>query len=112
MCVCSDSFRWASQCRRAAEAPRACLTVTPRHCCALTQGIRVNCIAPGIVPTKFASYLVESPELAKQQADSTALKRLGRPEDMAAVAAFLASCDADYVTGETLVVAGGMHSRL
>lgn len=76
------------------------------------QGIRVNCIAPGIVPTKFASYLVAEPELAKAQIDSTMLGRLGKPQDMAAAAAFLASDDASYMTGETLVVAGGMQSRL
>ena len=42
----------------------------------------------------------------------TALGRLGTPEDMAAACAFLASEDAAYVTGETLVVAGGTRSRL
>jgi dehydrogenase/reductase SDR family member 4 len=76
------------------------------------RGIRVNCIAPGIVPTKFASYLVSDPELAQAQIDTTMLGRLGRPQDMAAAAAFLASDDAAYITGETLVVAGGMQSRL
>lgn len=76
------------------------------------EGVRVNCVAPGIVPTKFASALVESPEMAKAQADATYLKCLGRPEDMAAAVAYLASDDAAYVTGETLVVSGGMPSRL
>jgi dehydrogenase/reductase SDR family protein 4 len=103
------------------------------------QGIRVNCVAPGIVPTKFASYLVQDEALvsilmlsceglllcpvcfslyqvlllqAKEQAEATNLKRLGRPEDMAAAVAFLSSSDASYVTGETLVIAGGSHSRL
>ncbi|GFH16953.1 uncharacterized protein HaLaN_13479 [Haematococcus lacustris] len=76
------------------------------------QGIRVTGLAPGIVPTKLSSYLVQSPELAQQQADATYLKRLGTPEDMAATVAFLASGDAAYVTGETLVVAGGMPSKL
>ena len=42
----------------------------------------------------------------------TFLKRLGTPGDMAAAVAYLASEDASYVTGETIVVAGGMHSRL
>lgn len=44
--------------------------------------------------------------------DQTLLKRLGTTEDMASVAAFLASDDSAYITGETLVVAGGMPSRL
>ncbi|KXZ56906.1 hypothetical protein GPECTOR_1g817 [Gonium pectorale] len=76
------------------------------------QGIRVNCVAPGIVPTKFSAALVETPELAAQQAESTLLKRLGRPEEQAAAVAYLVSPDAAYVTGETLVVSGGMQSRL
>ncbi len=42
----------------------------------------------------------------------TFLKRLGTPWDMAAAVAYLASEDASYITGETIVVAGGMHSRL
>lgn len=44
--------------------------------------------------------------------DKTLLQRLGTAQDMAAAAAYLASDDASYVTGETLVVAGGMPSRL
>jgi dehydrogenase/reductase SDR family protein 4 len=46
------------------------------------------------------------------QVEATSLKRLGTPQDIAAAVAFLASPDASYVTGETLVVSGGMHSRL
>lgn len=76
------------------------------------DGIRVNCIAPGVVPTKFASALVASPELEELNKSRTLLGRLGTPGDMAAAAAFLVSDDASYVTGETLVVAGGMQSRL
>lgn len=64
------------------------------------------------MPTKFANYLVADQELARRQADATWLKRLGRVEDMAAAVAYLCSPDADYVTGETLVVAGGGPCRL
>lgn len=46
------------------------------------------------------------------QIESTQLKRLGTPQDIAGAVAFLSSSDAAYVTGETLVVAGGMQSRL
>ena len=49
---------------------------------------------------------------AAQQASTTMLKRLGRPQEQAAAIAYLVSPDAAYVTGETLVVSGGMHSRL
>ncbi|PSC69687.1 tropinone reductase-like 3 [Micractinium conductrix] len=76
------------------------------------QGIRVNCLAPGIVPTKFASALVASLELEELNKSRTLLGRLGTPGDMAAAVAFLASEDAAYITGEALVVAGGMQSRL
>lgn len=64
------------------------------------------------MPTKFAAALVESPEMEEAMRGRTLLGRLGRPADIAAAVAFLASGDADYVTGETLVVAGGMQSRL
>lgn len=76
------------------------------------DNIRVNCIAPGIVPTKFAAHLVANKEVEEMNIAKTVLGRLGRGEDMAGAAAFLVSDDASYVTGETLVVAGGMQSRL
>lgn len=73
---------------------------------------RVNCVAPGFVPTYFASALIEN-EATKQEMESrTFLNRLGTTQDMAAATAFLASDDAAYITGETLVVAGGTPSRL
>ena len=68
--------------------------------------------AAGYVPTHFAAALMESPEERERQEATTLLGRLGTPEDMAAAIAYLASSDAAYVTAETLVIAGGMHSRL
>lgn len=76
------------------------------------DGIRVNSIAPGTVPTKFASALVETPEMEEMQKSRTWLGRLGTPGDMAAAVAYLASDDASYVTGECLAIAGGSFSRL
>ena len=76
------------------------------------DGIRVNCVAPGVVPTKFAAALVASPELEEASSSKTLLGRLGRAVEIAGAVAFLVSEDASYVTGETLVVAGGMQSRL
>ncbi|RLN42176.1 hypothetical protein C2845_PM01G42070 [Panicum miliaceum] len=73
---------------------------------------RVNCIAPGFVPTRFASFLTTNETIRKELTDRTPLKRLGFVEDMAAAAAFLASDDASFITAETIVVAGGMQSRL
>ncbi|CAK0784586.1 hypothetical protein CVIRNUC_007790 [Coccomyxa viridis] len=103
------------------EAPIAMYAISKTALVALTKalaeelgpdGIRVNCVAPGTVPTKFAAALVETPEMAAANKERTFLKRFGTPGDMAACVAYLASEDAAYVTGETIVVAGGMHSRL
>ena len=66
----------------------------------------------GTVPTKFASALVETPEMEDMQKSRTWLGRLGTPGDMAAAVAYLASDDASYVTGECLAIAGGSFSRL
>ncbi len=72
------------------------------------RGIRVNCIAPGTVATKFAAALVESDSAREDAEGRTLLGRLGTADEIAAAIAFLASDDASYVVGETLVVAGGM----
>nr|ACF80351.1 unknown [Zea mays] len=74
--------------------------------------IRVNCIAPGFVPTRFASFFIDNETIRKKLNERTMLKRLGSVEDMAAAAAFLASDDASFITAETIVVAGGVPSRL
>lgn len=76
------------------------------------RNIRVNCVAPGIVPTKFASALVATDEMREYHESKTLLRKLGSPEQIAAVVAMLCSEDGSYVTGETIVVAGGMQSRL
>lgn len=73
---------------------------------------RVNCIAPGFVPTNFADFITGNADIRKTIEEKTLLNRLGTTQDMAAATAFLASDDASYITGETLVVAGGMQSRL
>jgi dehydrogenase/reductase SDR family member 4 len=94
----------------------------------LAPTVRVNCVAPGTVPTKFAAALTDDTGAESGGSGSgsgnaispreiaisrTLLGRLGTPEDMAAAVAYLASVDASYVTGECLVVAGGMMaSRL
>ncbi|CAL9747825.1 unnamed protein product [Musa acuminata subsp. burmannicoides] len=78
----------------------------------MSPDTRVNCIAPGFVPTHFADFLTKNAAIRKTIEDQTLLKRLGTTEDMASAAAFLASDDSSYITGETLVVAGGMPSRL
>ena len=76
------------------------------------SGVRVNCVAPGFVPTKFSSALTATEEMTDMLKGQTMLKRLGTPEEIAGAVAFLSSRDAAYVTGETLVVSGGMQSKL
>ena len=71
------------------------------------SGIRVNAIAPGLVETRFASALTGNPEIKQMVLDRTTLKRIAQPEDIAGTAAFLASDDAAYVTGQTIAVDGG-----
>ena len=70
-------------------------------------GIRVNAIAPGLVETKLARYLVETPEIHDHIIAGTALGRHAVPEEIAGAALFLASDAASYVTGSVLVVDGG-----
>jgi dehydrogenase/reductase SDR family protein 4 len=78
----------------------------------LAPKTRVNGIAPGFVPTRFADFITNDLKLREEIESKTLLKRLGTTEDMAAAAAFLASDDASYITGETLVIGGGAPSRL
>jgi 3-oxoacyl-[acyl-carrier protein] reductase len=72
--------------------------------------IRVNAINPGMVETEgvHAAGFVES-EFRKQLEAQTPLGRIGQPEDIAPAAVFLASTDAAWITGETLVIAGGLR---
>ena len=70
--------------------------------------IRVNAINPGMVETEgVRSAGIAESDFRKQVEAQTPLGRIGQPQDIAAVAVFLASADSAWVTGETLVVAGG-----
>lgn len=71
-----------------------------------SRNIQVNAVAPGYIQTDLTSGLSE--EVQQKLRDAIPLGRLGRPEDVAAVAAFLASADADFITGQVLHVDGGM----
>ena len=72
-----------------------------------SRNITVNCIAPGFIETDMTGALNEQQRGALVQ--QIPLGRLGKPEDVAAAAVFLASAGADYMTGCTLHVNGGMH---
>ncbi|TKY69575.1 Tropinone reductase 3 [Spatholobus suberectus] len=78
----------------------------------MAPNTRVNCVASGFAPTHFASFLATNDAMRQEIEGNTFLGRLGTTEDMAAAAAFLVSDDASYITGETIVVAGGVPSRL
>ena len=71
-----------------------------------SRGITVNCVAPGFIDTDMTAQLSE----AQQQAllAQIPLGRLGKPDDVAQAVAFLASPQADYITGQELHVNGGM----
>jgi 3-oxoacyl-[acyl-carrier protein] reductase len=70
--------------------------------------IRVNSVNPGMVETEGTrSQGITDSDWAKQVAAETPLQRLGRPGDIAPVVAFLASDEAGWITGETLIVSGG-----
>ncbi|CAL4901624.1 unnamed protein product [Urochloa decumbens] len=90
----------------------ALLGLTKALAAEMGPNTRVNCIAPGFVPTRFASFLTTNESIRKELTDKITLNRLGSVEDMAAAAAFLASDDASFITAETIFVAGGMQSRL
>ena len=72
-------------------------------------GVRVNSIAPAVVKTKFAQALYEGRE--EEAAAAYPLGRLGVPSDIGGAAAFLTSSQADWITGQTLVVDGGVFLR-
>jgi glucose 1-dehydrogenase len=71
-------------------------------------GITVNNIAPGAIETPINTALLNDPPKLKALLDNIPLARLGQVSDVAGVAAFLASSDADYINGATIVVDGGL----
>jgi NAD(P)-dependent dehydrogenase (short-subunit alcohol dehydrogenase family) len=94
------------------------ITITKTLARALApRGITVNAIAPGLIDTPFNHILdqkigvekqgLKPGEMLAKRAAEIPLGRIGKPEDVAGVAAFLVSPDASYITGETIIVAGG-----
>ena len=71
------------------------------------SGVRVNAIAPGVIETPFTKGSLAKEEISSWIVGCVPAGRIGRPEDIAAVASFLASDDADYVTGVSIPVDGG-----
>jgi len=84
----------------------ALIRLTAELAVELGPGIRVNAVAPAVVKTKFANALYEGRE--DQVSAAYPLKRLGVPQDVAGAVAFLLSDQASWITGQTLVLDGGV----
>lgn len=76
----------------------------------LAPVVRVNCIAPSLTRTPLAEKLLSSPERKAAGAERHPLKRVGEPNDIAAMAEFLLSDDARWITGQVIGVDGGMSA--
>jgi NAD(P)-dependent dehydrogenase (short-subunit alcohol dehydrogenase family) len=88
----------------------AVINLTRQLAAELAPRIRVNAVAPAVVKTRFAEALYAGDEEAA--ASGYLLKRLGEPADVAAAVAYLASADAAWITGQTLVLDGGLVGGL
>ncbi len=72
------------------------------------HNVRANCIAPGLIKTDFAKALWDNPEILARSTATSPLKRIGEPDEIAGAAVFLASKAAAFMTGQTVVVDGGV----
>jgi 2-dehydro-3-deoxy-L-rhamnonate dehydrogenase (NAD+) len=75
------------------------------------RGVRVNAVAPGYIATQMTAMLRQTPELEQRVAKLHPMERLGRPEEIAEAALFLASDAASFITGVVLPVDGGYTAR-
>lgn len=71
------------------------------------DNIRVNCICPGVVKTRFAEALWKDPKIEKLMTERLPLRRFGEPDDIAGAAVFLASPAGQWMTGQAMVIDGG-----
>jgi NAD(P)-dependent dehydrogenase (short-subunit alcohol dehydrogenase family) len=72
------------------------------------QKVRINCIAPGLVKTDFAKALWDDPEMLTRRTATTPLRRIGEPQEIAGAVAFLGSDASTFMTGQTIVIDGGV----
>lgn len=100
----SPTAQWAvySASKAALEMMTACIAMElgPR-------GITVNAVAPGVTETEMLQQVIPA-DVQQQMAKATALRRLGKPDDIADVVAFLCSDEARWITGQTLIANGGL----
>ncbi|CAN5269744.1 SDR family oxidoreductase [soil metagenome] len=76
------------------------------------KNVRVNCIAPGLVKTDFARALWENEELLARRTATTPLRRIGEPHEIAGAVVYLASDASTFMTGQTIVIDGGVTTAL
>ncbi len=72
------------------------------------HNVRVNCIAPGLIKTDFARALWEDKARLAAREEQTPLRRIGEPDEIAGAAVFLASAAGSFVTGQNIVIDGGV----
>jgi len=72
-----------------------------------SNGVRANCISPGLIKTDFARALWENEAILKSQTNKSALKRIGMPDEIAGAVVFLASQAGSFTTGQNIVIDGG-----
>ena len=72
------------------------------------QNVRVNCIAPGLVKTDFARALWENPDILEATTSKAPLRRIGEPDEIAGAAVFLAAKAGAFMTGQAIVIDGGV----
>jgi NAD(P)-dependent dehydrogenase (short-subunit alcohol dehydrogenase family) len=71
------------------------------------RGVRINAVAPGVVNTRIARWVIEDPVLGPEYLKKIPLARFGEPADIAAAVGFLAGSGSSYMTGQTIVLDGG-----
>ena len=74
-------------------------------------GIRVNCVHPGLIDTDMTEWVMKSPDILPLVLAQISLGRAGEPREIGTVAAFFASDDASYLTGQSIHVDGGWAGK-
>jgi NAD(P)-dependent dehydrogenase (short-subunit alcohol dehydrogenase family) len=72
-----------------------------------SQGVLVNAVGPGFIDTEMTAQIKENPTMFQSLINRIAVKRFGRPDEIASVVAFLSSEEASYLTGVTIYADGG-----
>jgi len=75
------------------------------------QGIRVNCVHPGLIDTDMTAWVMKSPDILPSVLAQISLGRAGEPREIGTVAAFFASDEASYLTGQSIHVDGGWQGK-